>query len=160
VLVGEGSSLAIVAADWPELPVRGGAPGEVGRQTGRIAPTGVRPVLLGDLEVRGTAPTGSAAPGELILDGLLISGQLTVNATTKDLGTLTLAHCSVRGGLRTTGTNEQLAVRVQRSQLGAIRLGTSIPSLTVADSVLVTPDNGAALDARGAATELDGVTVM
>src|SRR5262249_20650837 len=94
------------------------------------------------------------------LDGLLISGQLTVNATTKDLGTLTLAHCSVRGGLRTTGTNEQLAVRVQRSQLGAIRLGTSIPSLTVADSVLVTPDNGAALDARGAATELDGVTVM
>ena len=97
-----------------------------------------------------------AGPARCCVDGLWISGQLTA----QDLETLTVAHCTVDGGLRTTGTSEELAVGVQRSLLGAVRLGTSVPALTVADSVVATPDTGAALDARGAAVSLDGVTVL
>ena len=36
LVAGEGSFVAIVAADWPELPVPGGQPGELARRVGRI----------------------------------------------------------------------------------------------------------------------------
>ncbi|HEY9674388.1 MAG TPA: hypothetical protein V6D11_23315 [Waterburya sp.] len=64
-----------------------------------IAASGYRPHLQGNLSVRGTA-TDNAEPGELILDGLLLEGKLTVLAG--NLGRLQVAHCTLvptKGGL-------------------------------------------------------------
>jgi len=161
VVVGEGSSLAIVAADWPELPVPGGLPGQLGRQTGRIAPLGVRPALLGDLEVRGSAAGGSPAPGTVAVDGLLASGSIEITTTTGRLGRLTVAHSTLVGGIHSTGTNDALAVLVERSLLGQVKLSVSVPTLSIADSVVdIGGGTGSVIDARGAAVELDGVTVF
>jgi hypothetical protein len=161
LLIGEGSSIAIVAAGWPELPVPGGLPGQVGRQKGRITATGVRPTLTGDLEVRGTAPDDSLAAGVAIVDGLLIGGRVTVSAAgTKDLGRLTVAHCTVEGGVRVTGQHEHLAVVLKRSVVGPVKLAATAPVFRATDCVI--DDRGAApaLDAEGAAVELEGVTVL
>lgn len=162
VLVGEGSSVAIVAAGWPELPVPGGLPGQVGRQTGRIAATGVRPTLAGDLEVRGTAPDDSLAAGVAILDGLLVSGRISVTSggSTKDLGRLTVAHCTVAGGIRATGQSEHLTVELQRCVVGAVKLSPTAPAFHAVDCVIDDRGSTPAIDAEGAAVELESVTVV
>jgi hypothetical protein len=160
ILVGEQSTLSIVAAGWPQLPVAGGLPGEVARQKGRIAAAGVRPALVGDLEVRGTAPDDSPAPGMLVVDGLLVSGQIRVTATTKkDLGRLTVSHCSVAGGLVATGTNEHLAVDVERSLVGPVKLSASVPAFQASDSAFDAA-GAVAIDAPGAVVDLDRVTIL
>ncbi len=106
-----GSRLAIVAAGWPAEDAGGGA---IVRTPGRLVPQDRRPHLLSDLRVRGTAAAQSDA-GELILDGLLIEGGLTVMAG--DLGALTVAECTLgaaAGGL-TAGpevAGEVAAIRV------------------------------------------------
>jgi hypothetical protein len=161
LVVGEGSSVAIVAADWPELPVPGGLPGQLQRQTGRIAPLAVRPALLGDLELRGSAPAGGPALGTAALDGLLLAGSVEITTTAgRALGQLTVAHSTLVGGLHTTGKNDALAVRVERSLLGQVKLSATVPTLSLADSVVDADGTATAIDARGAAVELDGVTVL
>ncbi len=87
IQIPEGSTLAIVAADWP-------IDDEVHqRKVGVLSPNGRRPLLSGDVTVTGTAAPASEAPGTLVLDGLLISGTLTVEAG--HLGRLSLSHCTV-----------------------------------------------------------------
>lgn len=164
VEVGEGSFLAIVGADWPLLPVPGGLAGEVARRTGRILAADVRPALLGGLEVVGMAPDDSPAAGEVLIDGLLIRGGVLVSTSgTRDLGRLTVAHCTVGpvgAGVQVNGTNEHLEVEVRRSVTGRIRLNDAVPALTISDSVVDAAGAGAAIDAAGARAELDRVTVL
>ena len=164
VTVGEGSSLAIVAADWPALPVPGGAPGELARRTGTIRPAAVRPALLRTLEVVGTAPDDSPAAGEVLIDGLLIAGGVLVSTSgARDLGRLTVAHCTLgpaAGGVQVNGTNEQLAIEISRCVTGRVRLNAAVPSLTIADSIVDAAGAPRAIDAAGAATALDRVTVL
>jgi hypothetical protein len=82
-----GFTLAIVAADWPLNQTLNQ------RQLGVFSPSGRFPVISGDVEVTGTAPAASENPGTLILDGLLLSGSVTV--TDDHLGRLLLSHCTV-----------------------------------------------------------------
>jgi hypothetical protein len=85
--VPENFTLAIVAADWLVDPATGQ------RELGTLAPTGRFPLVSGDVEVTGTAPAASDKAGTLILDGLLLSGTLTVNDG--NLARLLLSHCTL-----------------------------------------------------------------
>lgn len=94
----EGSELAIVAADWPQVPDPS-TPGAQQRVTSQFTPAALRSCLRGDIAVVGEHHNADADRGELVIDGLLIDGKLTV--LSGDLGALTLVHCTLvpaRGG--------------------------------------------------------------
>lgn len=156
IVVKAGCQLRIIAADWPI------APGDtMERRVGALLPEGVRPHLAGDLTVQGVA---SANPGELILEGLLIEGKLTVApaevavANSGNLGSLRLLHCTLvpdNGGLVVPQDNKQLGVAIERSIVGDVLLDAPVPQLAIADSVV----DGRVLGLETAA-ELDGVTVF
>ncbi len=82
-----GFTLAIVAADWP-LNVDLNQ-----RQLGVFGASECWPTLTGDVHITGTAATDSENPGTLILDGLRLSGTVTV--TDGHLGRLLLSHSTV-----------------------------------------------------------------
>ena len=118
VTVAQGSRLVIVAARWPEPD--GGGP----RRPGAVDPAEVRPCLAGLLEVAGTG-TGDR-PGIVEIDGLLVTGSLTVTSPAspdEGLGALRLAHVTLvpaGGGLAVAAGNERLAVDVRRSLCGPV----------------------------------------
>jgi hypothetical protein len=161
VVLREGSRLTIVAAGWPELPVVGGAPGDVARRLGVVTPERLQPAIVGDVDVRGTAPAASEDPGELVVDGVVLAGRIVVDGTAAhQLGRLTLRYCTqVSGGIETSGNRSLLAIEVAASLVGPIDLSVSVSNLTVANSV-VDGEGGRAINARGARVELDGVTTL
>ncbi len=140
----EGSQLLIAAADWPAVPRPGGAPGKR-RVLGQLTPADRRPHLLGDVEVAGTAPAASETPGELILDGLLIEGKLTV--ADGHLGALTVTHSTLvpqKGGLAVAKTDTDLRVHLGRSICGPVALPAGgIDRLSVDESLVDNPQHAA-----------------
>jgi hypothetical protein len=160
IKVPEGSRLLIVAADWPELPVPGGLPGETRRVIGRIEPVGVRPHLLGDLSVAGTASDSSETPGELWIDGLLIEGKVSV--LSGNLGRLQLNHCTLvpgQGGLHVTMKNELLDIALRRTICGPIALPESVHSIALEDCVVDAP-GAMAVDCAEVPVALESCTVL
>ncbi|MCC6729967.1 MAG: hypothetical protein IT208_11580 [Chthonomonadales bacterium] len=161
VEVAAGRMLAIVAADWPEE--ERADPGSPRRLPGRLAPDRRRPHLRGDLEVRGTAPADSVAPGMLVVDGLLVEGAVTV--LPGNLGALTLAHVTVVPGLgglavRSGGapgqTNSSLRVSLYRAICGAVDVADDVARLDLEESIV---DAGAGLAVRGPDTRIESCTV-
>lgn len=154
VQIPERSRLLIVAADWPEQPV----PGLVGvtqRVVGKITPNLLRPHLLGNLSVRGTASASESSQGALWVNGLVIEGQVTV--LVGNLGKLNLSDCTIvpaAGELRVnpsaanTTENDQLSLDIRRCILGAVGLPDSVPHLSCWDSILQ-PVSGSAIEAPG-----------
>lgn len=160
----EGSRLLLVAADWPKTDLPDNSGGQE-RRIGQLDPSGLRPHLRGTVSVRGTAPGESATAGELILNGLLIEGELRVLAG--NLGGLRLDHCtlvpglnglSVNGSVNPGSQNDRLRVSVARSILAAISLPDSVPALHIEDSILDRPGE-LAVDAPGAAVRIDTSTL-
>ncbi|MGH7232285.1 MAG: hypothetical protein ACREJU_13140 [Nitrospiraceae bacterium] len=129
------SRLIIAAAQWPEEetddPLQPKA-----RVTGRLVPKGVRPHLKGTIEITGTAPTNSATLGRLILNGLLIEGDLSVVAG--NLGDLQVAHCTLPPDATTftCKSNPDLAVAFTRSICGDLKPGRSARSLHLVDCLV------------------------
>ena len=129
------SELTIVAAQWPEEetgdPLR-----PVARLTGRVTPTGVRPHLRGALDIVGTAPAGSPAPGRLVLNGLVIEANVRVLAG--NLGELEVAHCTLppQAGTFACQGNASLALTFTRVICGDLKPGASARSLSVRDSIV------------------------
>jgi Phage tail protein (Tail_P2_I) len=73
----------------------------IAKQLQIIAADGYNPHLQGNIFVRGTANADNTEPGELILDGLLVEGRVTVQAG--NLKSLQINHCTLvpqQGGLR------------------------------------------------------------
>lgn len=143
----EGSQLMIYAADLAKnAPIKSASPKEQ------------RPHLLGDISVAGTAPAASDTAGELILNGLLIEGNVKV--LTGNLGTLRLSHCTIVPGvgkLTVNGVNDEPVIRVERSICGMIDLPDSVAQLFVQDSIV----DGAgykAIVANGSRAELQAST--
>ena len=154
IRVPEGSHLLVVAADWPE-PEEAGEP----RVPGRLLPQDLRPHLAGNLAVRGTAPAESANPGSLAVDGLLVEGELRVEAG--NLGALRVAHSTLvpaEGGLTVDAGNARLEVSVVRAVTGPLRVAADARALRVEDSV-VDPAAGS-LALRGPAVEVEGSTIF
>lgn len=113
-----GSRLLIVAADWA---AQRQSPAGTAKT---LDPDGLRPHFLGPISVQGTAPEGSPNPGQLFIDGLLIEGQVTIQAG--NLGTLGLSHSTITpgGGLTVQtaagATNDTLVVNLYRTICGPI----------------------------------------
>jgi len=146
----EGSLLAVVAAT------------PASTEPGDLEADELRPHLLGDLEVIGTAPADSTTPGALVLDGFLVEGDLTV--LDGHLGSLRVAHCTL--GLHdpaaplgitavdgATG-NPELQVELDHTLSGPVQAPETIRSLRLADSVVHAPPDGGG--GRGAALAAAG----
>ena len=167
LLVPAGCRLAVVGAGWPEIE-DDSAPGGRRRRTGDVAADQLlRPHVHGSLSVRGTAPTGAPDPGALILDGLLIEGKVTVEQG--NLGTLRIIDSTLvpaSGGLVVTpaGTpgveNVRLAVIVERSITGPLSLRDAVPSLHIGSTVVDRAGGKVAIDASGAATDIQRSTII
>ncbi len=139
VSVAPDATLIIVAADWS--PFTDNPLGPL-RPDGRIQPVGLRPHIHGDIEIEGTtAPDGHG--GRVILDGLLVEGQVTV--LPGDLRHLSVGHCTFVpeiGGLLIDSTdadgsrNEQLTVELFRTISGRIESHERIEGLRIIDSII------------------------
>ena len=134
----ENARLAIVAANWPRR-TRGGLP--PARAIGDLSPEGVRPHIRGNIEVSGTG--SERKPGEIILDGLLLEGRLSVLAG--NLDRLRIRHCTLAprtGGLmvhtsdREDRQNSQLRVSIHRSVTGPLAVPEGVAGLHVEDSII------------------------
>jgi hypothetical protein len=142
ITIPEGSQLALVAADWPEVEGPDGL-GRSERSVGQLAPVGRRPHVLGDIAVIGTAPADSPNPGALVLHGLLVEGRVGVLAG--ELGSLRVVHSTLvpaSGGLIVepssppTDQNTRLRISIERSICGPITLTESTPSLYIVESII------------------------
>jgi hypothetical protein len=129
-----------------------------------MEPNERRAVIVGEIEVDGTAPVGSDAPGTAVFDGVVITGRLRVRGGVNGhLGRLVLSHATlvpVGGGLAVASGKPALALELDRVIAGPIALGTTIPSLTVRDSVLDTGAGGRSIDAADTDCVLAGATLL
>lgn len=164
IKISKGSQLLIIAADWPEVPVLGGLPGEKERVSGQIGPDDRRPHILGNIAVEGTPASLSEIPGELVLNGLLIDGGLIVDSGNDNLGSLLVSHCTLvpgKGGLTVTPRNEELKITLLRSICGAIDLVNPVLSLRVEESIVDAVAIGAkAISAAGTKVEIEKSTMF
>ncbi len=155
-----GSRLVIVAADWPIVDIADSHKEQ--RLTGQILPDGIRPHIKGNISVSGTS-TGNTW-GELILDGMLVEGKLTVMPGS--LGRLHVAHCTLvpdKGGLVAEvlpdKQNSQLGISIYRSICGPITLSDTVPGLSIVDSI-VDNDGGRAITAPGTRADIQTSTIL
>ncbi|WP_298890037.1 phage tail protein [uncultured Serinicoccus sp.] len=150
------SRAVLVAAHWP------------GRQTvlgdilppvpGVYATQGVRPTITGGLSV------GGSAGSSVLLDGLVVDGDVVVRAG--DLGSLTVSQCTIAGQVRVEGTaagpNRSCVVTIRRSVVGAVVLVDTVPELRLSDSVVhpALSGGGDAVVAPVAHLDIAGSTVL
>jgi hypothetical protein len=157
ITIPDGGKLAIVAADWPLLTPD--SSGQQQRHIGQIVAEDRRPHIVSGLAVEGTADAASLEPGELVLDGLLIDGQVTIAG---NLGRLTFAHATLvpaRGGLAVGASNARLEIVLDHAICGPIALGELVPRLSVRDSI-VDGAGAAAITAPGCHSEILTSTVF
>ncbi|MGH6649748.1 MAG: hypothetical protein ACREB7_01320 [Sphingopyxis sp.] len=133
-----GARLAIAAMAWPAVERAGGV---IARDLTALAAMHRRPHIRGDLRVRAAAPGNDEEAGRLILDGLLIEGEVAVMAGA--LGSLALRHCTIGAsaagltkGLRVISQNGELAVEVDHSIAGLLALGSAGGGASIADSII------------------------
>ena len=135
VRVPAGARLAIVAASWPleEFPR-----GVVRRSARKTSPFHRRPHILANIWV--TGQTGGVS-GRLVLDGLLIEGEIQVRRGM--LGKLEIRHCTVGAaaagltkGVRVRSGNESLAVSLHHSIVGSLQLNKAAGGAGIFDSIV------------------------
>jgi hypothetical protein len=167
IIVPAGSRLLMVAADWPEVDVPDEVPPKQ-RLKGQLSPEGRRPHLLGGVSVVGASDKSGA--GELILDGLLIEGVLTV--LVGSLGALRVNHCTLAPSVgeivvNASGTDPEkqnaiLNLSLEHSISGPITLPETVSRLSITDSIISSgkdsDDKLAAITAPGAEAELERST--
>ena len=153
IAVPAGCRLVIAAGDWPDDP--SGA-----RRPGRVEARDVRPVIDGTITVTGVAGAPDAAPGQLVLDGLLLSGAIDVGPGS--LGRLRIAHCSaaalnVHAGATEADRNTKLDLEVVRSVLGPVWVTPYADTVRFTDSIVDADGNWAVV---GGDLDIDCCTVM
>jgi hypothetical protein len=163
IRIPESSQLLIVAADWPV--VRADVLVQR-RRIGQFAARDLRPHLLGNIDVSGTAGADSHGPGELVLDGILIEDAITVQEG--NLGSLKVADCTLVPGRASIEVpysdevhlrNDALKLTVEGTICGGIVLSDAIQSLSVTDCIIDWAGD-TALDAMGAAVQIERSTVI
>jgi hypothetical protein len=155
----EGSKLAIVAADWPQLEIPG-LPGVKKRTIGQVVPSERRPHLRGNISVKGTTPPSGNDPGDLVLDGLLVEGKLTV--LMGDLHSLLIANSTLvpsKGGLTVKAGNDNLNIGFDYSITGNITINSPITELRVQNSI-VTGNGGDAINAQMSKMVIEKSTIL
>ncbi|HEB78745.1 MAG TPA: hypothetical protein ENI90_09495 [Methylothermaceae bacterium] len=164
IRIAESSLLVIIAAQWPA--------DETGqRKPGVLVPRGVRPHIRGRISVRGEASSESADAGRLILDGILLEGEL--NVLIGDLGRLDLGHCTLvsttedRQCLRVNASsadsrkrNDRLEINLSRIlAVGSVTLPDTVPKLGLEKSAVDHPGE-AAVRAPGSQVAIGSTTVL
>jgi hypothetical protein len=150
IAVPAGCRLIIAAGDWP-------ADAAGARRPGRVEARDVRPVIDGSITVTGVA---GAPPGQLVLDGVLVSGAITVGPGS--LGRLRVAHCTasaltVQAGASEADRNLNLDVDIERCVLGPVSVTPHADSVRLRDTI-VHANGGAALTVGDA--DVDRCTVV
>jgi hypothetical protein len=133
ITVPAGSRLTVLSATCHELLKSGGSP--------MVEPTGLMPVVVGDITVAGASAASGKAAGGLIFDGLFCVGGIMV--AKGDLGRLRVSSATLTDGVRvaaSTGSdaerNERLQIDVVDCLSGAIAVVGEIAGLTVGGSVI------------------------
>ncbi len=151
VEVPAGDRLLLVAATGP------------GIESGTVAASGLRPHLVGSIEVTGAGGTDGPA-SELLLDGFSVEGGLTVRAG--DLGSLVVSSCTLFGSTVDGCTvaarnNPRLTVRLLRSVCTAVRLADAA-GLGLTDSIVHAGGDrrAVAVQAPSAHVEIDACTIL
>lgn len=121
-----------------------------------------RPLLRGGLSVRGDLPsgTGPVVRGRLLVDGLMIQGDVVVEAG--DLGRLELLHTTVvpgAGAVRVGAGNADLEIVIEQSICGPLQMAAEGPAVKVTTSIL-DGAGGWAVDLPQVEVDLDSVTVL
>jgi len=158
----EGAQLSIIAAGWPA-----GENVNSPRQRGRFIARTHRPHLLGDITVCGTSDVGSPDPGELVIDGLLIEGKVTVQDG--NLGALRVAHSTLlsscfsgEGGIEVLSDgprdNDSLELIIERTICEKVELARSVSRLVVTNSIL--DSDGTVLVADGTPVRVENSTIL
>jgi hypothetical protein len=143
-----GSTLVLVAADWPEDVEDPGT-----RTPGRLVPRQVRPHIVGSLTVTGTAPDGAPDAGTLVINGLLVEGSVTVAGG--NLGRLQVAHSTL---VPTTGVDSLIVASGSQPGLSNASLTVALDR-TIAGRLAIAPlsrllVHGSIVDAGTAAAPL------
>lgn len=138
VRIPPGARLAIVAASWPLEDFPGGV---VRRNMEGISATGRRPHILSRIWVTGEPGAPGDEPGTLVLDGLLIEGEVAVRKGA--LGTLDIRHCTVGAGaagltkgVRVVSGNESLSVFLRHSVAGRLQMKKAAGGAGIFDSIV------------------------
>ncbi len=113
------------------------------------AAQGLRPALIGDIIV-----TGGTGQSRLVLNGLLVAGQIRVEG---DLAELHVVHCTLvpgrnlnsegqpvepeRPGLVVQPANNSLRLVIDHSIVGPLRISSGMRDLTVRDSIVDAPES-------------------
>jgi hypothetical protein len=133
-----GARLAIVAAAWPLVPLPGGVKRRDMRMLSAIHR---RPHIRSDIWVIGEAGNPGDEPGSLILDGLLVEGEVSVRPGS--LGTLAIRHATIgasaaglAAGIAVVGGNEALAVTLDHAIAGSVAMGAAGGGLAIHDSIV------------------------
>ncbi len=156
-----GSNSVVVVEDIPGTPPT--------RERGQLQADGLRPHIRGDMVVHGDISEPSLLLGELILNGLLIEGQLTVQAG--NLTRLRLDHCTLvpdKGGLLVESNdanserNEELEIHLDRTIIGKVQLPETVPKLSIRDSIVSggTAPKDVAIDAVNTTVRIQASTLF
>jgi hypothetical protein len=167
VPVHPGSELHIVAAQWRAKRTGPGI-ADNPRRRGYVVRKERRFTLDGQMRVTASAPPpADGRPGVLILDGLEITGGVSLAA--RAVSALTIRHCTLRApgasALETSAALDQMDVAILSSIVGRIRLdfgaGPATGSLAITES-LIAADGGpaAAVAAAQLDARLDDVTLF
>ena len=144
----------ILAAATIGDPAQAAGPG-VFPGGGAYATAGLRPLVRGSLTVTGEG--GSS----LVVDGLVIGGDLIVDDGLR--GSLTISQCTVAGRVvagRPDGAgNPGLAVRLVRAVAGPVSFGSAAASLEVLDSVVDAGESAAVAGAGAVAVAGPGLAL-
>ena len=157
----EGSRLIIMAGGWPERTViENGIPKQK-RLAGDWTAEDLRLVLSADVEVTGLAPKDSLSMSDLVINGLMIDGSLTV--VRGNLRNLGLSHCTLvpqPKSLEVVSGNARLDISLERTICGGIALNkSSLSGLSAIASII---DNGdqLAVDAVNTPVVISGCTLF
>lgn len=152
-------NLAIVAKESPRLSMMG-QPNVPQPRPGEIVTNEKFPLIAGNISVRGGGTASESIDrGQLICDGLLIAGKITV--LSGRLEGLLLNHTTLvpeKGGLKVNSKNDSLTVKLDHSICGAVHLHGTVPELRVLDSI-VQSLTGPAIKAAEADLEVQRSTV-
>lgn len=139
VQIPAGSKLAIVSADWPVVMVAGLKK----RVLGQFMAESLRPHILGNIEATGTAGAADPNPGDLVFDGLLVEGSLSV--LPGNLGSFQINHCTFAaadGGIKVGAggspgqENEDLSFSLTRTICGPLVLPASVTRCNATDCII------------------------
>jgi hypothetical protein len=146
-----GSKLFIVSADWPAVKVQNSLNNSDSyqRRIGIVAPTEKRAHIKGDLtletKVQGIGTNNSA---ELIINGLLIDGNLTV----VNMNEVSLDHSTITGNCKISYC--QNGINLERCVLKSLQVNSS-PKLNMVESII-----GESVEAEYTKVNINRVTVL